>query len=105
MPKLKAWLGAARLRTLPLSISGILVGTALANHKGFHNGTILLLALLTTIGFQITSNFANDYGDGIKGTDNEDRIGPKRAYQSGLLSRGQLKKGIGYSVAINSLLV
>lgn len=105
MPKLKAWLGAARIRTLPLSISGILVGTALANHKGFHNGTILLLALLTTIGFQITSNFANDYGDGIKGTDNEDRIGPKRAYQSGLLSQGQLKKGIGYSVAINSLLV
>ena len=63
------------------------------------------MALLTAIGFQITSNFANDYGDGVKGTDNEERIGPKRALQSGLLSRKVLKKGIIFSIIINIILV
>ncbi len=63
------------------------------------------MALLTAIGFQITSNFANDYGDGVKGTDNEERIGPKRALQSGLLSRKTLKKGIIISILINIILV
>ncbi|MDT0621326.1 1,4-dihydroxy-2-naphthoate octaprenyltransferase [Croceitalea vernalis] len=94
MNKLKAWISAARLRTLPLSISGILLGTALANQDGFNDVTILFLALATTIAFQITSNFANDYGDGVKGTDDETRIGPKRALQSGLLTRAELKLGI-----------
>jgi 1,4-dihydroxy-2-naphthoate octaprenyltransferase len=64
-----------------------------------------MLALLTTIGFQVTSNFANDYGDGVKGTDNEDRIGPKRALQSGILSRKELKRGIIISIVISLLLV
>lgn len=105
MPNFSAWINAARLRTLPLSVSGILVGTALANFYGKSNIAIFILALLTAIGFQITSNFANDYGDGVKGTDNDDRIGPKRALQSGLLSRSQLKKGIIISISINILLV
>ncbi|WP_411030932.1 1,4-dihydroxy-2-naphthoate octaprenyltransferase [Spongiimicrobium sp. 3-5] len=105
MTKIKAWLSAARFRTLPLSISGIIVGTALANFYGHSNTTIFVLALATTLGFQITSNFANDYGDGVKGTDNDERIGPKRAYQSGLLSRKELKRGIIIACFINLLLV
>ncbi|MEL6916411.1 MAG: 1,4-dihydroxy-2-naphthoate octaprenyltransferase [Bacteroidota bacterium] len=105
MSKTKAWIGAARLRTLPLSISGIIMGTALAAMYGHSDKAIFVLALLTTIGFQITSNFANDYGDGIKGTDNEERIGPKRAYQSGLLSRRELKNGIILSCVCNTILV
>lgn len=105
MPKLSAWINAARLRTLPLSVSGILVGTTLANFYGKSNIFILVLALLTAIGFQITSNFANDYGDGVKGTDNDERIGPQRALQSGLLTRKGLKKGIIVSIIINILLV
>ena len=105
MSKIKAWLQAARLRTLPLSVSGILVGTALASIEGYSNSVIFLLAILTTIGFQITSNFANDYGDGVKGTDNEDRIGPVRALQSGALSRKELRSGIIISIVINLLLV
>ncbi|MEZ4811329.1 MAG: 1,4-dihydroxy-2-naphthoate octaprenyltransferase [Allomuricauda sp.] len=100
----KAWIQAARLRTLPLSLSGIIVGTALANKEGFFERGIFILALLTTIGFQVTSNFANDYGDGVKGTDNEDRIGPARVLQSGLLSRSSLKKGIAVSICITLLL-
>tara|TARA_R110002049_G_scaffold47596_2_gene137016 strand:+ start:156722 stop:157633 length:912 start_codon:yes stop_codon:yes gene_type:complete len=104
--KLSALIKAARLRTLPLSISGVVVGTALANfYDNIDNTLLFVLALLTTIGFQITSNFANDYGDGVKGTDNENRIGPKRVLQSGLLTRAELKKIIIVSIIINCLLV
>ncbi|MEE9349696.1 MAG: 1,4-dihydroxy-2-naphthoate octaprenyltransferase [Flavobacteriaceae bacterium] len=81
----KNYIQAARLRTLPLSISGIVMGSFIAYSRGFNNYKITILALLTTIGFQIISNFANDYGDGVKGTDNDDRIGPKRALQTGAI--------------------
>jgi len=81
---------AARLRTLPLSISGIIVGSFIAASQGYFNWKICILALLTTIGFQIISNFANDYGDGVKGTDNEDRVGPKRTVQSGAITPKQM---------------
>ncbi|PXX29857.1 1,4-dihydroxy-2-naphthoate octaprenyltransferase [Arenibacter sp. ARW7G5Y1] len=104
MPKIRAWIGAARLRTLPLSLSGIIVGTALASMYSQFSWDIFVLALLTTVGFQITSNFANDYGDGVKGTDNENRVGPKRALQSGQLSRNELKMGIIISIVICALL-
>lgn len=50
--------------------------------------------MITTIGFQVLSNFANDYGDGIKGTDNQDRIGPERALQSGVISPKQMLNAI-----------
>ena len=105
MTKINAWLNAARLRTLPLSISGVVMGTALANLYGKSDLLIFSLALLTTIGFQVSSNFANDYGDGVKGTDNEDRIGPKRALQSGLLTSGELKQGIAVAAGVSLLLV
>ncbi len=94
MSKTKAWLNAARLRTLPLSFSGIIVGSALAFRENAFELPIFILALLTTLGFQVLSNFANDYGDGVKGTDNDERVGPKRALQSGLLTEAELKKGI-----------
>jgi 1,4-dihydroxy-2-naphthoate octaprenyltransferase len=55
---------------------------------------IFTLALLTTLGLQILSNFANDYGDGMKGTDNEDRVGPKRTIQSGVISPSAMKQAI-----------
>jgi len=90
LSKIQTWLKAARLRTLPLSLSGIILGAFLAVSKGYFDLRILLLSILTTIGFQVLSNFANDYGDGIKGTDNEDRVGPKRALQSGEISPQQM---------------
>lgn len=105
MLKVKSWFSAARLRTLPLSISGIIIGATLAHIHGYSNMLIFILALLATISFQITSNFANDYGDGVKGTDNEHRVGPKRALQSGLLSKKELKIGIYISVIINVILI
>jgi len=101
---IKIWLQAARLRTLPLSVSGIIMGNALAlNHNDF-SFIIFLLSILTAIAFQIVSNFANDYGDGIKGTDNEERIGPKRVLQQGLLTLENLKRGIFVSVVVSIIL-
>lgn len=90
----KEWIKAARLRTLPLSVSGIIVGSSYAYYQGFENWKIVVLALLTTLGFQVLSNFANDYGDGVKGTDNENRVGPQRAIQSGAISVQEMKTGI-----------
>ncbi|MDX1463550.1 MAG: 1,4-dihydroxy-2-naphthoate octaprenyltransferase [Marinirhabdus sp.] len=94
MKKIKAWISAARLRTLPLSMSGIIVASAAAMRVDAFNTSIMVLAMLTTLGFQILSNFANDYGDGVKGTDNADRIGPARAMQSGILTAKELKYGM-----------
>jgi|TARA_R110000751_G_scaffold127571_1_gene229657 1,4-dihydroxy-2-naphthoate octaprenyltransferase len=104
MQKVKAWISAARLRTLPLSISGILIAAAGAENVGKFSMAILILALLTTLGFQVLSNFANDYGDGKKGTDNKDRVGPVRAMQSGLLSARDLIRGMIVTAIITILL-
>ena len=100
---MKYWIEAARLRTLPLSVSGIIVGSmyALAHPTDnvltpteVFNWRLFGFAILTTLGLQILSNFANDYGDGIKGTDNQDRVGPKRAIQSGVISPESMKRAI-----------
>jgi 1,4-dihydroxy-2-naphthoate octaprenyltransferase len=90
---IKKYLQAARLRTLPLSISGIIVGSFLAASQGFFNWSICVLALFTTIGFQVLSNFANDYGDGIKGTD-DNRTGEKRLIASGAITPKQMKSAM-----------
>lgn len=90
---MKHWIQAARLRTLPLSLSGIIVGSAYAYHQGFYDYRILGLALLTTLGLQILSNYANDYGDGIKGTD-ANRIGEKRLVAAGIITAQQMKKAV-----------
>jgi 1,4-dihydroxy-2-naphthoate octaprenyltransferase len=106
---MKHWIQAARLRTLPLSVSGIIVGSmyALAHPTNkiltpteVFNWRIFGLALLTTLGLQILSNFANDYGDGMKGTDNEDRVGPKRAIQSGAISPEAMKRAIALTASL-----
>lgn len=100
---MKHWIQAARLRTLPLSVSGIIVGSmyALAHPTDkiltpteVFNWKIFGFAILTTLGLQVLSNFANDYGDGIKGTDNKDRVGPQRAIQSGVISPQAMKRAI-----------
>ena len=91
---MKHWIQAARLRTLPLSVSGILLGCFYAMSQGIFNWKIVIFALSTTLGLQVLSNFANDYGDGIKGTDNEDRVGPKRAIQSGNISPSAMRYAI-----------
>ena len=91
---MKHWIQAARLRTLPLSVSGIIVGSFYAMSQSMFNWKIIIFALSTTLGLQILSNFANDYGDGIKGIDNEDRLGPKRAIQSGVITPEAMKRAL-----------
>ena len=91
---MKHWIQAARLRTLPLSVSGIIVGSFYAMSQAMFNWKIILFALSTTLGLQILSNFANDYGDGLKGTDNQDRVGPKRTIQSGAITPEAMKRAI-----------
>lgn len=85
------WIEAMRPRTLPLALSGIIVGSfiALAEHK--YKWVVIILATVTAIFLQILSNLANDYGDSVKGTDNEKRVGPVRTVQSGRITPGQMK--------------
>ena len=94
------WIKAARLRTLPLSISGIIMGSFIARWKLLQNGetwdiTIFALALLVTLLYQVLSNYANDYGDGVKGTD-QNRIGEaeQRAVASGKISASQMRNAV-----------
>lgn len=102
MPK-NPWVEAARLRTLPLSVSGILVGSFYAMSQAVFDWSIFILGVLTTLGLQVLSNFANDYGDGVKGTDNKNRVGPQRAIQSGAISAVQMKKGVIITAIISLL--
>lgn len=90
---MKHWIQAARLRTLPLSVSGIIVGSAYAHYLGYSDWSIVVLALLTTLGLQVLSNYANDYGDGVKGTD-ANRIGEKRLVAAGVITAEQMKKAV-----------
>ncbi len=99
MASLKHYVQAARLRTLPLSVSGIIVGSGLAASEDKFNTLIFVLAILTTIGFQVLSNFANDYGDGIKGTD-ENREGEQRLIAAGLITPKQMKRAMLYTIVI-----
>lgn len=90
-----AWVSSLRPKTLPLSCCGIVTGTALVVAYGEKvNSVIFLFSLLTAILLQLVSNLANDYGDMIKGTDTNERLGPKRGMQDGLISFEQMKKAI-----------
>ncbi|MDX2001267.1 MAG: 1,4-dihydroxy-2-naphthoate polyprenyltransferase [Chitinophagales bacterium] len=91
---IKAWISAFRLRTLPLSLSVILMGSFLAAFQGSFAWPIFLLAILTTLCLQILSNLANDYGDTEHGADSLQRIGPSRAVQSGAISKNAMKRAI-----------
>lgn len=104
MTKFSTWISAMRLRTLPLSVSGIIVAGCLAAYNGFFNPLIFILAILTTLSLQILSNLANDYGDGTKGTDNDDRIGPMRAIQSGEISASEMLNAIKLNILITIVL-
>ena len=98
--KIKPWLSAFRLRTLPLSVSGIIIGSCFAQYNGQFDVVIMIFAVLLTIALQVLSNLANDYGDGIRGTDNENRIGPERAIQSGEISPEEMFHGIRINILV-----
>lgn len=94
------WIKAARLRTLPLSMSGIIMGAFIAKWRlygvgGIWDWKIFALALLVTLLYQVLSNYANDYGDGIKGTDKL-RINEaeQRAVASGKITATQMRNAV-----------
>ncbi len=89
-----------RLRTLPLSVSGIILGTCFAYYNGHFSWWVLVLAILTTMSLQVLSNLANDYGDGVRGTDNEERVGPERAIQSGEITPEEMLDAIKFNIII-----
>jgi len=90
----QAWLMAMRPRTLPVSVGPVLVGTSVAFVEGEVRVGPALAAALGALLLQVGSNFANDVFDFEKGADTEDRIGPPRATQLGLLSPSALKRGM-----------
>jgi len=87
------WINAFRLRTLPLAAASIIVAGGLAVQYHVFNLAIFLLSLSTALLLQILSNLANDYGDALTGAD-EQRVGPDRAMQSGLISAKSMKNAI-----------
>ncbi len=98
---MKHWIKAFRLRTLPLALASIGMGTFLAAASGNFRGDIFALCALTTIFLQILSNLANDYGDSIHGADGAQRVGPSRAIQSGVITPTAMKKAIAIFVVLS----
>lgn len=102
--KIKAYIKSFRLRTLPLSMSGIILGSLIAATDGMLDGNIFHYAILTTLSLQILSNVANELGDALKGTDSEERLGPKYSAQSGALTIVELKRTVITFIIISALL-
>ncbi|MFC2090164.1 1,4-dihydroxy-2-naphthoate polyprenyltransferase [Bacteroidota bacterium] len=94
MAAIKVWITAFRLRTLPLALSATILGSFLAYDTDNFKWLVVLFGMLTTLCLQILSNLANDYGDALKGTDNEKRIGPLRVTQAGLVTKTAMRRMI-----------
>jgi 1,4-dihydroxy-2-naphthoate polyprenyltransferase len=77
MATLSQWVAGARPRTLPAAVAPVIVGTAAADLLGRADLGLALLALLVSLGLQVGVNYANDYSDGVRGTDTQ-RVGPVR---------------------------
>jgi 1,4-dihydroxy-2-naphthoate polyprenyltransferase len=99
--KLRIWIKAFRLRTLPLALSSAILGSFLAYAQGSFRWEILLLAILTTLFLQVLSNLANDYGDAMHGTDSLNRLGPLRVTQSGLITKARMRIMISVFVLLS----
>lgn len=94
MVPFSAWIQAARPRTLPLALAGLALGNFIAAFYQTFSWAIALSTVATAFFLQVLSNFANDYGDFVNGADNDDRIGPARAVQSGAISAAQMKRAM-----------
>ncbi len=90
----RAWLLAARPATLPAAVAPVAVGTACAVAAGGFRAGPAVAAAVGALLLQISANFANDVFDFEKGADREDRLGPPRAVQSGLLSPAAMRRGL-----------
>lgn len=96
-----AWWEAARPRTLPASVAPVLVGTAAAS-VDLRVGPFVL-AMVVALALQVAVNFANDYFDGVRGVDTAERVGPRRAVASGLVTPAQMKAAMLVALAVAGL--
>ncbi|MCP4423526.1 MAG: 1,4-dihydroxy-2-naphthoate polyprenyltransferase [Chloroflexi bacterium] len=94
MNKTSVWIEAMRPRTLPLALASIILGGFLAAAADSLDWITVVLAGLTAVFLQILSNLANDYGDSVHGADHVERLGPKRAVQSGQISATAMKRAM-----------
>ena len=97
MPTRDQWIAGARPKTLPAAVAPVLVGTAFAGYNA--QSLNFILALLVALGLQIGVNYANDFSDGIRGTDS-DRVGPMRLVGSGAVSPELVKRAAFIAIAI-----
>ena len=95
------WMRGARLRTIPLAFGPVLLGSASAWHAGAFDALLASLALVVAVSLQIGVNYANDYSDGIRGTDDY-RVGPARLTGSGQVEAWLVKRAamVSFGVAI-----
>ena len=91
------WIAGARPKTLPAAIAPVLVGTAFAGYNA--NAVNFFLALIVGVALQVGVNYANDYSDGVKGTD-KDRVGPMRLVGSGAATPEAVKRAALIAIAI-----
>ena len=97
------WVLAARPATLPAGVAAVVVGSALAGADGVFRWDAFLVTLFAAIAIQVGVNYANDLADAEKGADTAARIGPTRAVASGLLTAGQMKRGIAVSFGLAAM--
>jgi len=102
MPTSRDWIDGARPRTLWTSVAPVLVGTAAAVQLGSFRPVAALLALVVALFLQIASNYANDYADGVRGTD-VNRIGPSRLVASGRARPSAVKRAAVIATVIGSV--
>lgn len=101
---LKAWILAARPKTLTGALIPVILALAWAYRQGvLHNATAAICCILFACGMQIAANFINDLFDYLKGTDREDRLGPERACAQGWITAKAMKWGIAISILISCL--
>jgi len=95
--RVRDWVAGARPRTLPASLAPVIAGTATAARPGFGWGQGLVwwrfaAALVVALALQVGVNYANDYSDGVRGTDDERRVGPRRLVGSGLAEPAPVRR-------------
>ena len=100
---LKAWIMAARPATLPAGIAPVLIGSAIAWHDGVYRFLPFLVVLFAVLAIQVGVNFANDLADALKGADTDDRIGPQRAVASGVITAGDMRRGIAVAFGLAAI--
>lgn len=101
--KLKIWIKAFRLRTLPLALANAVMGSFLALDDGSFKWEIFILTVVTITLLQIVSNLANDYGDAVSGADRPDRVGPVRVTATGMVTRNEMKRMVIFFIILSMI--